>query len=154
MLLHYGLSRNSQLTSGIKWILQVQVNMAIPSGRSLAGIAGSNPVGVWKSVCCDYCVLSGRILCDKLIPLPEETYQLWCVIVCVLETTRMRRPWPALGCCAVGSKGGDGEGRGRGEGSKACNFWTDWHKTHYCSMESWVHPHYRTLHYSLNNHGD
>jgi uncharacterized membrane protein YgcG len=60
--------------------------------------------------------LSGRILCDKLIPLPEEIYQLWCVIVCALETTRMRRPWPALGCCAVGSKEGGGEGRGRGRG--------------------------------------
>jgi hypothetical protein len=28
----------------------------------------------------------------------EESYRLWCVIVCDLETSRMRRPWPALGC--------------------------------------------------------
>jgi len=42
-------------------------------------------------------VLSGRGLCDELITCPEEFYRLWCVIVCDLETSRMRRPWPALG---------------------------------------------------------
>ena len=29
-------------------------------------------------------VLSGRGLCDGLITLPEESYRLWCVVVCVL----------------------------------------------------------------------
>ena len=38
------------------------------------------------SVCCECCVLlSGRDLCDELITRPEETYRLWCVIVCDLE---------------------------------------------------------------------
>ena len=37
------------------------------------------------SVCCEYCVLSGRGLCDELITRPEESYRLWCVVVCVLE---------------------------------------------------------------------
>jgi len=46
-------------------------------------------------VCCEYCVLSGRGLCDELITRSEESYQLWCVVVCDLETSRMRRPWPA-----------------------------------------------------------
>jgi hypothetical protein len=41
-------------------------------------------------------VLSGRGLCDELITRPEESYRLWCVVVCDLETSRMRRPWPAL----------------------------------------------------------
>jgi len=40
-------------------------------GPSLSGIAGSNPAGSWMSVCCE-CVLSGRGLCDGLIPRPEE----------------------------------------------------------------------------------
>jgi hypothetical protein len=44
-------------------------------------------------------VLSG-CLCDGPIPRPEEFYRLWCVIVCDLETSRMKRPWPGLGCCA------------------------------------------------------
>jgi len=26
----------------------------------------------------------------------EECYRLWCVVVCDLETSRMRRPWSAL----------------------------------------------------------
>ena len=31
-------------------------------------------------------VLSGRGLCDELITRPEESYRLWCVTVCDLET--------------------------------------------------------------------
>jgi hypothetical protein len=34
-------------------------------------------------VCCECCVLSGRGLCDGLINRPEESYRLWCVVVCV-----------------------------------------------------------------------
>jgi len=47
-------------------------------------------------------VVSGRGLCDELITHPEESYLLWCVVVCDPETSRMRRPWPSGGggCCA------------------------------------------------------
>jgi hypothetical protein len=34
-------------------------------------------------------VLSGRGLCDELITRPEESYRLWCVAVCDLETSRI-----------------------------------------------------------------
>jgi len=37
--------------------------------------------------------LSGRGLCDELITRPEESYRLWCVIVCDLETSRMGAPY-------------------------------------------------------------
>jgi hypothetical protein len=45
-------------------------------------------------VCCECCVLSGRGLCDELITRPEESYRLWCVVVCDLEeqTSWIRRP--------------------------------------------------------------
>jgi len=43
-----------------------------------------------------------RGLCDALITRPEESYRLWCVVVCDLETSRMRRPLPALGRSATG----------------------------------------------------
>jgi len=49
------------------------------------------------SVCCECCVLSGRGLCDELITRSKESYRLWCVVACDLETSRMRRPWLALG---------------------------------------------------------
>jgi hypothetical protein len=49
------------------------------------------------SLCCECCVLSGRGLCDELITRPEESYRLWCVVVCDLETSWMRRPWPTGG---------------------------------------------------------
>jgi len=40
-------------------------------------------------VCCECCVLSGRGLFDELITRPEESYRLWCVVVCDLETTKI-----------------------------------------------------------------
>ena len=60
-------------------------------GRSPAEIMCSNLTG-GMDVCCECCVLSGRGLCDELITHPEESYRLWCVVVCDLETSRMRRP--------------------------------------------------------------
>jgi hypothetical protein len=52
-------------------------------------------------VCCKYCVLAGRGLCDEVVTTcperPEEPYRLGYVIVCDLETSGMRRLWPALG---------------------------------------------------------
>jgi hypothetical protein len=53
----------------------------------------------WMFVCCECCVLSGRGLCDELITHPEESYRLWCIVVCDLKTSWMRRPWPTRGCC-------------------------------------------------------
>jgi hypothetical protein len=38
-------------------------------------------------VCCVYCVLSGRGLCDELVTRPEESYRLWLVVVCDHETS-------------------------------------------------------------------
>jgi len=55
------------------------------------------PPGAWISVFCECCVLSGRGLCYDLITHREEYYRLWCVVVCDLETSWMRRPWPTGG---------------------------------------------------------
>ena len=49
-------------------------------------------------------MLSGRGLCDELITRLEESYRMWCVVVCDLETSRIRRPWPALGSSATEKK--------------------------------------------------
>ena len=62
------------------------------------------PPGAWMFVSCDCCVLLGRGLCDELITRPGESYRLWCVVVCDLETSRMRRPRPALGRSATAKK--------------------------------------------------
>ena len=43
-------------------------------------------------------------VCDGSTLRPEESYRLWCVVVCDLETSRIRRLWPALGCCTRGKK--------------------------------------------------
>jgi hypothetical protein len=51
------------------------------------------------SVSCECCVLSGRGLCDELLTRPGESDRLWCVVVCDLETSWMRGPWPIVGCC-------------------------------------------------------
>ena len=38
-------------------------------------------------------MLSGRGLCDELITRLEESYRLWCVVVCDLETSRIGVPY-------------------------------------------------------------
>ena len=62
------------------------------------------PPGAWMFVCCEGCVMSCRGLCDALITHPEKSYRLWCVAVCDLQTSRMWRPWPALGRGATGGE--------------------------------------------------
>jgi len=47
-------------------------------------------------------VLSGRGLCDELITRPEKSYRIWCVVVCDLESWKMRRLWPALCRSSIG----------------------------------------------------
>ena len=56
---------------------------ALVCGHSPAKTVGSNATVVY----CECCVLSGRGLCDWLITRPEESYRLWCVVVCDLETS-------------------------------------------------------------------
>jgi hypothetical protein len=70
------------------------------AGRSLKSWVRDRLLAYWDSnptggmdVCGECCVLSGRRLCDELITRPEESYRLWCVVVCDLETSWMRRPW-------------------------------------------------------------
>jgi len=55
-------------------------------GRSRSEIIGSNPTG-GMDVCRECCVLSGRGLCDEVITRSEESYRLWCIVVCNLETS-------------------------------------------------------------------
>ena len=65
--------------------------------------------GTWVFVCCECCVLSGRGLCYGLITRPEESYRLWCVVVCDLEKPQ---EWgghsPRLGCKRHKKVGGYG----------------------------------------------
>jgi hypothetical protein len=87
----------------VNWVVPVPVAARSKHRSAAAGLLGMwvrIPSKVWMSVCCECCVLSGRGLCDELITRPEESYPLWCVVVCDLETSRMRRPWPTGGCCA------------------------------------------------------
>ena len=78
-------------------------NRSLGGTRSrLTGEISSPPNSfyVYLSVCCVCCVLSGRGLCDELITRLEESYRLYCVVVCDLETSRMRRSWPTGDCRA------------------------------------------------------
>ena len=51
------------------------------------------PPGAWIFACCECRELSGRGLCYELITFPEESYRLWCVVVCDLETSRIGAPY-------------------------------------------------------------
>jgi hypothetical protein len=48
-------------------------------------------------VCCECCVLSGRGFCDELITRPEESYRLWCVVVCDLENLKNEEAMSRVG---------------------------------------------------------
>ena len=92
--------------------IYIYIYMPVPmAARSKAYVCGRSlrswvriPPGAWKFVCCECCVLSGRGLCDELITRPEESYRPRCVVVCDLETSRMKRSWPALGRSATGRR--------------------------------------------------
>ena len=55
------------------------------------------PPGAWMSVCCKLRAFSARGLFDELLTRPEESYRLWCVVMCDIEMSWMRRPWPTGG---------------------------------------------------------
>ena len=71
-------------------------------GRSLAGIAGSNPAG-GMDVCCECCVLSSRGPCVGLVTVQRSPTDCG-VSECDHESWIMRRPWPTGGCCAMVKK--------------------------------------------------
>jgi len=48
-------------------------------------------------VCCECCVLPGRGLCDELITRPEESYRLWCVVLCDLEKLKNEEAMACVG---------------------------------------------------------
>jgi len=101
---------NDDLKGHIEWSLREYTVMSLhnrshwPCGlrfRSVAALLLGLRVRIrtweWMFVCCECCVLSGRGLCDELITRSEDSYRLWCVVVCDLETSCMRRPWPIGG---------------------------------------------------------
>jgi hypothetical protein len=45
----------------------------------LLGLWVRIPPVAWMSVSCECCVLSGRGLCDELVPRSEESCRVWCV---------------------------------------------------------------------------
>ena len=101
------------LIQNLTYISQIQCRYALYRGLQRPGVLRRGSAAVrllvlrvrippwaWMSVSCECFVLAGIGLCDEPISRPEESYRLWCIIVCNLETSRTRRPWPALGCCA------------------------------------------------------
>jgi hypothetical protein len=68
------------------------------SGLSLAGIAVSNPARVMdlSLVRVVYCQVEVSAMGRSLI---QRSPTYCSVMVCDLETSGIRRPWSALGCC-------------------------------------------------------
>ena len=97
------------------------------------------PPGAWMSVCCECCVLSGRGLCDELITRPEESYQLWCVIVCHLETSEMRRPWLTGGRSAKNKQNKIFQINSHPSSNLCCSFGTSVTATALTLLARWPH---------------
>jgi len=107
LILYSYLHRFIQIFLSVPWFRTKFVFLAIQLVIS-AGFSGlvaarllrlwvKIPPEKWMFACCECCVLSGTGLFDELITRPEGSYLMWCVVLCDLETSRMRRPWPALG---------------------------------------------------------
>jgi hypothetical protein len=87
------------------WDDQWPCALRLGSGAArLLGLRVRIPQGSEMFVSCKCCALSGRGLFTGPITSPEESYREWCVVVRDLETSRMRRPWPALGRSATRKK--------------------------------------------------
>jgi hypothetical protein len=71
----------------------LQSSHGLRRGSAAARLLGSwvwIPSGAWRFVSCTVVVLSGRGLCDGLIPRPEESYRLWRVFEC--DQVQMKNP--------------------------------------------------------------
>jgi len=53
-------------------------------------------------------VLSGRGLCDELITRREESYRMWCVVVCDLENLKNEETMTRVGSQRHRKKSGSG----------------------------------------------
>jgi hypothetical protein len=53
--------------------------------------------GAWMLVCCECCLLSGRVLCVRLITVQRSPTDCGASIVCGHEASAMRRPWLTKG---------------------------------------------------------
>jgi hypothetical protein len=72
----------------VLYILCFQViRQPVPVAARLLRLWVRIPPGRGMNICRECYVLSGRGLCDELITRPEESYRLWCVVVCDLETS-------------------------------------------------------------------
>jgi hypothetical protein len=80
------------------FFLTIQWPRGLRSGSAAACLlgVGSKPAGYMDA--CECCVLSGRGHYDEPTACPEKSYRMWCVVVCDLETYKMRRQCPVLGC--------------------------------------------------------
>ena len=95
------------LFNGIQVIRRSQWSSGLRRGFAavrLLGLRVRIPPVAWISVSRECCVWSGTSLCEEPITRLEESYRLWCVTVCDTETSKMKRPWPASGCCAKGEE--------------------------------------------------
>ena len=62
------------------------------AAASLLGLRVRIPPDAWLSVSCECWVMSGRSICDRPIPYPEESYRV-CVRACVYMLVAMSVIW-------------------------------------------------------------
>jgi hypothetical protein len=75
-----------------------------PTAAHLLGLWDRIPPGIWMSVSCEDCILSGRGLCIGPITRPEKSCRVWCVWVCSRNIGNAEALAPLGGCCAIGKK--------------------------------------------------
>jgi hypothetical protein len=59
------------------------------------------------SVSCECCLLSGRGLCDELVPRSKESYRVWCFLCVIVKPRRNEEAQADIGCLAIEKKNED-----------------------------------------------
>jgi hypothetical protein len=73
-------------------------------GRSLAGIASSNPTWGMDVLSLMFCALTQRCLREAYRSSRGVLADVLCLTDCYREASTMRRPWPTRGCRAIERK--------------------------------------------------
>jgi len=77
-------------------------------------------------------VLSGRGLCEELITRPEESYRLWCVVVCDLEKLKNEEAVTSVGSQRHSKKKKYKTDCSNCRGTQFCHIFTKFYPTFYC----------------------
>jgi hypothetical protein len=75
--------------------------MREPAAVHMLGLRVRNPPAAWKSLSCEFCVLSGKSFLRWADHSSRGILPSVVCLECDREALTVRQPWPTTGCCAI-----------------------------------------------------